>query len=173
MFLEFQKITNTNVSSSIIINALEILTIDFNNFEMNGEIVNQTQVELGNPKYQFYTTSTVSSIESALSVIDISGGFIPGSPCIGGNSATIIAPSSKFPLIKIEIINNNTIYEFRNLILNPSKILYVEPVTFIDSLSGQQVISIIIVMNDINRTNFRTSLSWDNIISILHPSIVY
>jgi hypothetical protein len=172
MFLEFQKITNTNVSSAIIINALDLLTIDFNNFEMNGEIVDQTHIEVGNPKYQFYTTSTVPNIEAALNVIDISGGFIPGGVCVGGNSIEIIAPSSSSPLIKIQIINNNTLSEFRYTILNPTKILYSENVTFIDSLTGQQVTSVLIVMNDINRTNFRTTLNWNDIVSILHPVTV-
>ena len=171
MFLQFQKLSN-NSSTPIIINSQSLLTIDFNNFEMNGEIINQTHIELGSPKYQFYTTSSVPNIELALSVIDISSGFIPGSPCTGGNSVVIIAPSSNFPLIKIQIVNNNTLSESRDLIINPTKILYSETTSFIDVVSGQQVSAVLIVMNDENRTFFRTTLSFADIVSILHPVIV-
>ena len=172
MFLQFQKTTNFTAAAPIIINALELLTIDFNNFEMNGEIVNQTHIEVGNPKYQFYTPSSVSSIEIALNIIDISSSFIPGPPCSGGNSASIVAPQSEFPLIKVQIVNNNTLSEFRYIILNPTKILYSETVSFIDSVTSQMVTAVIIVMNDINRTRFRTTLTYADIVSILHPVIV-
>lgn len=62
MFLEFNKITNSNLSSKIIVNAQELLAIDFNNFEDNGTIVNATHIEIGNPKHQFYTLSPLINI---------------------------------------------------------------------------------------------------------------
>jgi hypothetical protein len=172
MFLQFQKLSNFNTSTPIIVNALEMLTIDFNNFEMNGEIIDQTHIEVGSPKYQFYTLSTIGNIETALSVIDISHGFVPGPPCSGGNSASIVAPQSEFPMIKVQIVNNNTLSEFRYLIINPTKILYAETVSFIDAVTSQMVTAVIIIMNDINRTSFRTTLSFADIVSILHPVIV-
>lgn len=172
MFLQFQKTTNFTASAPIIVNALELLTIDFNNFEMNGEIIDQTHIEVGSPKYQFYTPSSVSSIEIALNILDLSGGFIPGPPCSGSNSAWIVAPQSQFPLLRVQIINNNTLSEFRYIILNPSKILYAETVSFIDSVTSHMVTAVIIVMNDMNRTSFRTTLTYADIVSILHPIIV-
>jgi len=173
MFLLFNKFTNTAVSSELVINAFELLTIDFNNYENGSNVIyNATHVEVGNPKYQFYTPSTLASIELALNVIDISGGFVPGPPCSGGHSSTIIAPQSQFPLMEVQIINNNTVSEWRRLILNPTKILYSENVTFIDASSGAQTTATLIVMNDINRTTFRTTLPWADLKSILQPVIV-
>lgn len=172
MFLQFQKITNTQVSTAIIINADALLTIDFNNFEMNGEIVNQTHIEIGNPKYSFYTLSTIASIEAALNVIDISAGYVPGSPCAGGTSAQIIAPASSFPLILVQTVHNNTLSETQELIFNPSKILYIENVLFVDVVSGEQVTAVMIVMNDSNRTRFVTTLTFVEIVAILLPIIV-
>jgi hypothetical protein len=172
MFLQFSKISNTAVSSQIIINADDLLTIDFNNFENNGEIVNATHIEIGNPKFQFYTLSTIGSIEAALNVINISGGFVPGPPCSGGNSATIIAPASSYPLLLVQTVHNFTFSETREQIVNPSKILYCEVVIFKDTASGQQVSGVQIVMNDSNRTRFLTTLSYADIFSILHPVMV-
>jgi hypothetical protein len=172
MFMQFSKLTNTAVSSLIIVNAEALLTIDFNNFENNGQIVNATHLEIGNPKYQFYTASTLASIEAALNVIDISAGFVPGPPCTGGTAATIIAPASSFPLLLVQTVHNYTLSETREQIVNPSKILYCETVNFIDNVTGRQVTGVQIVMNDTNRTRFLTTLSYSDIFSILQPVLV-
>lgn len=164
MFLQFQKVTNTAVATDIIVNAQELLALD--------PLTGLTSVEIGNPKHQFYTPSTISAIEAALNVIDISVGYVPGSPCSGGNSASIIAPSSSFPLIRIQVIVNNTLTQTREVILNPSKILYIEPLSFIDSLTSYQVTGVMIIMTDSNRTRYVTTLTYDEVFQILLPTIV-
>jgi len=174
MFIQFQKMSaqNPTVSTPIIVNIEELLNIDFANFENNGVIVNATHLEIGWFKYAFYTLSTITDIENALNVIDISGGYIPGDPCVGGNSVTIIAPSSAFPLIKLQAIFNNTLSETKENIINPSKILYVEEVTFIDGLTGNQVTGVQIVLTDMTRTKLTTTLTYAEIFAILQPGIV-
>jgi len=172
MFLQLQKFIINSAPSSIIINASTLLTIDFNNFEMNGEIVNRTHIEIGNPKYQFYTLSTITSIEAALKVIDVSAGYVPGSPCTGGNAVKIVAPASAFPLLLIRTVHNNTLAETRDIVINPSKILYIENVIFMDATSGAQVTGVLFVMNDANKTRFVTTLSYAEVFSILLPVIV-
>lgn len=174
MFIQFQKMSaqNPTVSTPIIVNIEELLNIDFANFENNGLIVNATHIEVGWLKHSFYTLSTVANIEAALNVTDISTGYIPGPPCSGGNSASIIAPSSSFPLIKVQAIFNNTLSETREIIINPSKILYVEEVTFVDASSSGQVVGVQIVMTDMTRTKLITTLTYTEIFAILQPVVV-
>jgi hypothetical protein len=174
MFIQFRKMSaqDPTISTPIIVNIEELLTIDFSNFENNGVIVNATHLEIGWFKYAFYTLSTITNIENALNVIDITGGYVPGDPCLGGNAAVIIAPSSSFPLIKVQAIFNNTLSETRDSIINPSKILYAEQVTFIDALTGNQVTGVQIVLTDMTRTRLITTLTYAEIFAILQPVVV-
>jgi len=173
-FLQFKKmsVTNPTVSTPIIINVEELLNIDFYNFENNGIIENATHVEIGIFKFGFYTLSSISNIENALSVIDISMGYIPGDPCAGGNSASIIAPASQYPMIRLNGYFNNNISETKEQILNPSKILYAETVIFIDTKTGLQETGVQIVLTDITRTRLITTLTYAEIFAILQPVVV-
>lgn len=172
MFLEFQKIllSNPAIKTRVIVNSEGLLTIDFDNFENNGIIANVTNIEVvGNPKYRFYTLTSVATLQSSLKIIDVTSGFIPGSSCIGGNTIDIIYPSSSYPFIILTEIFNNTITESRDRVINLNHILYVEEMIINDAVTQSQQTVLIIGMSDTIRSKVITTLSYADLSQILQP----
>ena len=175
MFIQFQKlsISNPSVSTPIIVNGESIIGIDNNNFEMNGVIVNASNIELnGNPKFKFYCPTPESTIQSNLNVIDVSSGYIPGSSCGLGNNVDVIYPSTSFPLIQLREIFNNTISESRTRIINPTHILYAENMIINDTATQSQQTVLMIIMSDLTRTRILSTLAFEDLVLILQPKVI-
>lgn len=177
MFLEFQKITTSHPSrrSSIIVKKSLISMIDVDQFENKetGTLYTATRVELaGYPKYSFHTMTSFDDLATIIGTTDVSGNFIAGTSCSGGNTLDIVTPAVVYPFVKAKAVFNNTLSETDDYIFNPNFMSHAETVIFNDAVLASQQSALMLVFGDAAPTKVLTKLDYTILKQILQPQVI-
>ena len=178
MFLLFKKILNDNPAQlgDIIVSAESVFlyNADVLQNKKTGRDYVTTRVEISSfPNYSFYTPSTMDQVSSVLKVIDLTGGAGSGSYCAGDPGVLdIIYMATTFPLLKANMLVNNSLSEVEPYVFNPEYIVFAENVVFQDRKTAQQATALLLVLRDSQPKRIMTELDFGDLVTILEPTVV-
>lgn len=178
MFLLFKKILNSNPAQlgDILVRADSVLLYnsDVLQNQKTGSDYVATRIEIASvPNYSFHTTSTIAQVSSMLNVVDLTGGAGIGSSCAGNPGVLdIIYASSKFPLLKANMVVNNSLTSVEPYIFNPEYLVFAEEFVFRDQKTSQQATALMLVLCDSQPKRIMTALDFSDLVTILEPSVV-
>lgn len=178
MFILFKKILNNNPAQlgDILVRADSILLFnsDVLQNKKTGMDYNATRIEISSfPNHSFYTKSTMAQVASMLKVIDLTGGAGSGSSCAGNPGVLdIIYAASTYPLLKTNMIVNNSLTAVEPFVFNPEYLVFAEDIVFRDQKTSQEVTAMLLVLRDSQPKRIITALDFGDLITILEPSVV-
>lgn len=175
MFILFQKILNNNPAQLgyVLVKSDSILLYNADTLQnqKTGQDYTATRVEVYSfPNYSFHTPSTVAQVSSVLKVIDVSGGAGVGSSCLGNLGVLdIVYAASTFPMLKANMLVNNSKSELEPFIFNPEYIVFSEEITFRDQKTSLQSTAVLLVLRDAQPKRIMTNLAFADLITLLEP----
>lgn len=178
MFLLFKKILNSNPAQlgDIIVRADSLFLYNDDVLENRqlGVSYSATRVEISSfPNYTFYTPSTVDQVSSTLKVIDLTGGAGTGSYCAGNPGVLdVIFPSTSYPMLKANMLQNQSKLELQPYVFSPEYLVFSENVVYQDLKTKMQDTALLIVLRDSQQRRFMTDLEFDDLVTILEPTVV-
>lgn len=179
MFLHFKKILNSNPAQlgDIIVRADSIFLYNNDVLEnrKTGTNYQATRIELSSfPNYSFHTPSTMAQVSSVLKVIDLTGGgSSTGSSCAGNPGVLdIVYMSTSFPLLRANMLVNNSKSELEPYVFNPDYIVFTEEVVFQDRKTQQQDTAVLLVLRDSQPKRIMTDLDFSDLMTVLEPTSV-
>lgn len=178
MFILFKKILNDNPTQlgDILVRADSIFlydTVVLKN-QKTGTSYTGTSIEISSfPNHTFNTPSTIDQVSSVLNVIDITGGAGVGSSCAGNPGVLdIIYPATSYPLLKTNMIVNNSATQLHPYVFNPEYLVFSENIVYQDSKTSAQNTALLIVLRDSQPRRIITALELDVLVAVLEPVIV-
>ena len=178
MFILFKKILNGNPAQlgDILVRADSIFLYnsDVLQNKKTGADFNATRIEISSfPNHSFHTPSTMAQVSSMLKVIDLTGGAGSGSSCAGNPGVLdIVYASSTFPLLKTNMVVNNSLTSVESYVFNPEYLVFAEEVVFRDQKTSQQATALLLVLRDSQPKRIMTALEFSDLITVLEPSVV-
>ena len=176
MFILFKKILNSNPAQlgDILVRAESIFLYnsDVLQNKKTGADYNATRIEISSfPNHSFHTPSTMAQVSSVLNVIDLTGGS--GSQCAGNPGVLdIVYATAGYPLLKTNMIVNNSMSELEPYVFNPEYIVFAEDMVFRDVKTSLQNTALLLVLRDSQPKRIMTALDFNDLIAILEPNIV-
>lgn len=178
MFILFKKILNGNPAQlgDILVRADSIFlyNADILQNKQTGVDFSATRIEISSfPNHSFHTTSSMDQVASKLNVIDLTGGAGSGSSCAGNPGVLdIIYPMTKFPLLKTNMVVNNSLTSVEPFVFNPEYLVFSENIVFRDQKTSQQVVALLLVLRDSQPKRIMTALDFDDLVTVLEPLVV-
>lgn len=178
MFILFKKILNSNPAhlGDILVNAESMFLYNDDVLENRklGTSYNATRIEISSfPNYSFYTPSTVAQISSVLKVIDLTGGAGSGSSCAGNPGVLdTIYMAATYPLLKNNMIVNNSKTELQPYVFNPVFITFAETMVYQDRKTALPDSCLLLVLRDSQPKRIMTDLEFADLVTILEPLVV-
>jgi hypothetical protein len=178
MFIIFKKILNGNPAQlgDILVRADSIFLYnsDILQNKKTGGDYHATRIEISSfPNHSFHTPSTMAQVSAMLNVIDLTGGAGSGSSCAGNPGVLdIIYAASTFPLLKTNMVVNNSLTSVEPYVFNPEYLVFAEEVVFRDQKTSQQATALLLVLRDSQPKRIMTALEFSDLITVLEPSVV-
>ena len=178
MFILFKKILNSNPAQlgDVLVRADSIFLYNSDALQnkKTGADYNATRIEISSfPNYSFHTPSTMNQVSSVLNVVDLTGGAGSGSSCAGNPGVLdIVYATSTFPLLKTNMVVNNSLSELEPYVFNPEYLTFAEEVVFRDQKTSLQVTALLLVLRDSQPKRIMTALDFGDLITILEPNVV-
>lgn len=175
MFILFQKILNNNPAQLgyVLVNSDSILLYNEDTLQnqKTGQDYTATRVEVYSfPNYSFHTKSSMAQVSSVLNVIDVTGGAGAGSSCAGNPGVLdIIYASSTYPMLKANMLVNNSRNELEPYVFNPEYIVFSEEIVFRDQKTSQQSTAVLLVLRDAQPKRIMTDLAFADLVTLLEP----